>query len=41
MGEIDDNMNFIDSTWAFKLKQFPDGLINKFKAQLCACGDQQ
>ena len=31
----------IDSTWAFKLKRYPDGLIKKFKARFCARGDQQ
>ncbi len=31
----------IDSTWAFKLKRFPDGLVKKFKARFCARGDQQ
>ena len=35
------DMNIIDSTWAFKLKRFPDGLIKKFKARFCARGDQQ
>jgi hypothetical protein len=34
-------MNVIDSTWAFKIKRFPDGLIKKFKARFCARGDQQ
>jgi len=34
-------MNIIDSTWVFKLKRFPDGLIKKFKARFCARGDQQ
>jgi hypothetical protein len=33
--------NVIWSTWAFKCKQFPDGLIKKFKARFCACGDMQ
>ena len=33
--------NVIDSTWAFKLKRFPDGLVKKFKARFCARGDQQ
>ena len=37
----DDNMNVIDSIWAFKLKRFPDGLIKTFKARFCARGDQQ
>ena len=36
-----DDMNVIDSTWAFKLKRYPDGLIKKFKARFCARGDQQ
>ncbi len=36
-----DDMNVIDSTWAFKLKQYPDGLIKKFNARFCARGDQQ
>ena len=36
-----DDMNVIDSTWAFKLKRFPDGLIKKFKGRFCARGDQQ
>ncbi len=27
--------------WAFKIKQFPDGLIKGFKGQICARGDQQ
>ena len=36
-----DEMNVIDSTWAFKLKRYPDGLIKKFKARFCARGDQQ
>ena len=34
-------MNVIDSTWAFKLKRYHDGLIKKFKARFCARGDQQ
>ena len=28
-------MNVIDSTWAFKCKHYPDGLIKKFKAHFC------
>ena len=31
MVEINDEMNVIVSTWAFKLKQFTDELINKSK----------
>jgi hypothetical protein len=37
----EDDMNVINSTWAFKCKRYPDGLIKKFKARFCACGDQQ
>ncbi len=33
--------NVIDSTWAFKIKCFPDSLIKKFKACFCARVDQQ
>ena len=36
-----DEMNVIDSIWAFKLKRFPDGMVKKFKARFCARGDQQ
>ena len=36
-----DDMNLINSTWAFKCKCYPDGLIKKFKARFCAHGDQQ
>ncbi len=31
----------IASTWAFKCKHYPDGLIKKFKARFCARGYQQ
>jgi len=31
----------IASTWAFKCKRYPDGLIKKFKARFCARGDLQ
>ena len=37
----EDDMNAIRSTWAFKLKRYPDGLIKKFKARLCAHGDMK
>ena len=33
--------NVIRSTWAFKCKRYPDGLIKKFKARFCARGDMQ
>jgi hypothetical protein len=34
-------MNVLPSTWAFKIKRFPDGTVKKFKARFCACGDCQ
>ena len=36
-----DDMNILQSIWEFKIKSFPDGIIKKFKACLCACGDQK
>ncbi len=36
-----DNHHVIASTWAFKCKRYPDGLIKKFKTRFCARGDQQ
>jgi hypothetical protein len=36
-----DDMNVIDATRVFRLKQFPDGLIKKLKVRFCARGDQQ
>ena len=35
------NMRVLPSTWAFKIKRFPDGLVKKFKARFCARGDRQ
>ena len=34
----EDDMNVIILTWAFKLNQYPDGLIKTFKAIFCASG---
>ena len=34
------DMNVLPSTWVFKCKRFPDGLIKKFKARFCARGGQ-
>ena len=34
-------MNVIDSTWEFKCKHYPDGLIRKFKARYFARGNEQ
>ena len=36
-----DDMNVLPSTWAFKLKRFPDGSVKKFKGRFCARGDKQ
>ena len=35
------SMNVLSSTWAFKCRRYPDGLIKKFKSGFCARGDQQ
>ncbi len=37
----EDWMNVLPSTWAFKVKRFPDGLVRKLKARFCARGDRQ
>ena len=34
-------MNVIKSTWAFKVKRYPSGLVRKFKARFCVRGDMQ
>ena len=34
--ERTDDMNVLPSTWAFKLKRFPDGTVKKFKGLFCA-----
>jgi hypothetical protein len=34
-------MNVLPSTWAFKCKRFPDGMIRKLKARFCVRGDMQ
>jgi hypothetical protein len=33
--------NVLPSTWAFKIKQYPDRQVKKFKACFCARGDRQ
>ncbi len=38
--ERTDDMHVLLSTWTFKLKRFPDGLVKKFKGRFCACGDK-
>ena len=34
-------MHVLASTWAFRIKRFPSGVIRKLKARFCARGDQQ
>jgi hypothetical protein len=34
-------MNIVPSTWAFKCKRYPDGLIKRLKGRLCAQIDCQ
>ena len=34
-------MNAPPSTWAFKVKRFPDGPVKKLKARWCCRGDKQ
>jgi hypothetical protein len=34
-------MHVLPSTWAFKIKRYPDGSVKKFKARFCARGDKQ
>ena len=34
-------MNVLPSTWAFKVKRLPSGIIRKLKARFCARGDRQ
>ena len=38
--EVGDS-NVLDTTWAYKIKRFPDGQIGKYKACICVRGDQQ
>ena len=38
---IKKNKQIFDLTWAFKIKQYPDGTVKKLKARLCFRGDQQ
>ena len=37
----DKTMNVLKSTWAFKIKRYPSGLVRKFKARFCVRGDMQ
>ena len=33
--------NILPTTWVLRIKRYPDGRLNKFKARLCARGDKQ
>ena len=35
------DMHVLASTWAFKCKRFPNGLVRKLKARFCVRGDLQ
>jgi hypothetical protein len=35
------SMNVLPSTWALKLKRYPDGSVRKYKARFCAGGHRQ
>jgi hypothetical protein len=41
ISKVPEGANILESTWAFKWKQFPDGRVRKLKARLCVRGDQQ
>jgi hypothetical protein len=34
-------LNVLPSTWAFKIKRYPDGRLRNLKARFCARGDKQ
>lgn len=33
--------SILPSTWAFKVKRYPDGTVKKYKARFCVRGDRQ
>ena len=39
--EREPQMNVLSSTWAFKIKRYPDGRIKKLKARFCVRGYEQ
>jgi len=39
--DIKNKSAILHSTWVYKIKRHPSGLINKLKARLCARGDLQ
>ena len=38
---LPEGANILPSTWAFKIKRYPDGRLRKFKARFCVRGDMQ
>ena len=40
-GDVPENTNVIPTTWAFKIKRYPDGRLRKYKARFCVRGDKQ
>jgi hypothetical protein len=41
VANTEEEKNVLPSTWAFKIKRYPDGRVKKFKARFCAQGDKQ
>ena len=39
--DVPTDQKVIPSTWAFKIKRYPDGRLRKFKARFCVRGDRQ
>ena len=39
--QLPEGANVLPSTWALKIKRYPDGRVNKMKARFCARGDKQ
>ena len=35
---LPEGANILPSTWAFKIKSYPDSRLRKFKAQFCSRG---
>ena len=38
---LPEGVNILPSTWAFKVKRYPDGRLRKHKARFCIRGDKQ
>ena len=38
---LPEGANVLPTTWAFKIKRYPDGRLRKFKARFCVRGDKQ